>query len=151
MANPAADASVPPLVMTRTFDAPPERVFDAWLSGADLGQWIGPRGVRAEAQTLEARVGGRYRIVMHTPDGVNPAVGGVYRELKRPSRMVFTWVWEHEKHETLVTLTFKPVGKKTEMTLRHEGFAAVERRDSHNNGWTGSFDKLAEFLAGKKA
>ena len=34
----------------------------------------------------------------------------------------------------------------TDLTLRHEGFAAPERRDSHNNGWTGTLDKLAAYL-----
>ena len=48
--------------------------------------------------------------------------------------------------ETLVTVTFRDVGGKTEMTLLHERFANTEARDSHSHGWTGSFDKLAELL-----
>jgi Activator of Hsp90 ATPase homolog 1-like protein len=62
--------------------------------------------------------------------------------------LVFTWMWVHEAQETLVTLTFKAAGKGTEMTLQHTNFASAERRDSHNNGSTGSFDKSAEVLTG---
>jgi uncharacterized protein YndB with AHSA1/START domain len=56
------------LELSRHFDAPPEAVFDAWLQKS-WGEWAGPPGVRGEVVQLEPRVGGHYRIVMHTPDG----------------------------------------------------------------------------------
>jgi len=135
------------LELSRHFDAPPEAVFDAWLQKS-WGEWAGPPGVRGEVVQLEPRVGGRFRIVMHTPDGKELPVGGVYREIARPSRLVMTWKWEHEEQETLITLSFQPAAGGTNLTLRHENFAAVERRDSHKNGWTGTFDKLEAFLKG---
>ena len=133
------------LEITRHFDAPPERVFDAWLS-KDWGDWVGPPGIRGEVTQLESRVGGRYRIVMHRPDGTTLPVWGTYREIARPSKLVFSWKWEFEDADTIVTLTFKPSKGGTEMTLQHEGFTNTERRDSHNQGWTGTLDKLAAFL-----
>jgi uncharacterized protein YndB with AHSA1/START domain len=140
------------LVLSATFDASPEAVFDAWTDPEQLGKWIGPREVKAEAKLLEPRMGGRYRIAMHTPNGV-PVVEGTYREFSRPNRLAFTWAWQDEKggpgHEMMVMLTFKKVGDKTEMTLRQENFANAEARDHHNQGWNGSFEKLAEFLAKK--
>ena len=48
------------LEMTRHFDAPPERVFDAWLQKS-WGDWAGPPGVKGEVTLLEPRVGGRYQ------------------------------------------------------------------------------------------
>jgi len=141
------------LVISRTFDAPRERVFDAWLDAKIISQWIGPRGISAEAELLEPRVGGRYRIFMRGSDGTGPTVSGTYREIKRPERLVFTWAWEtahphgQAGYETLVTLTFRSVGAKTEMTMCHELFESKESRDSHNHGWNGSFDKLTEVLA----
>ncbi len=140
-----------PLVLTRTFDAPPQRVFGAWLDPAQIEKWIGPRGVRGETQLLEPRVGGRYRIQMRTPDGSDPVVSGVYREIVPPSRLVFTWTWEHERHEMLISVTFRAAGRETEMTLRQENFASAERRDSHGHGWTGSFDKLAEMYSNRES
>jgi uncharacterized protein YndB with AHSA1/START domain len=143
----AADSASTTLIMTRRFDAPPERVFNAWLDPKQLAQWMGPRGVQAEATRLDARVGGGYAITMHTPDKSNPQVNGTYKEITRYTRLVFTWVWTGDMQETLVTLTFKAVGKATEMTLEHTGFPNSDRRDRHNDGWTGSFDKLADLLA----
>jgi uncharacterized protein YndB with AHSA1/START domain len=137
------------LEITRRFEAPPERVFDAWLSRA-WGEWIGPANVRGEIISLEPKVGGQYRIVMHSQTNADIAVGGIYREIDRPRRLVFTWKWENGTDETIVTLTFKAAGNGTLMTMRHEGFSTAERRDSHNNGWTGTFDKLETHLAQEK-
>ncbi len=134
------------LEITRRFEAPPECVFDAWLSKA-WGSWIGPRTIRGEVTLLEPKVGGRYRIVMHRPDETTLAVEGVYREIERPTRLVLTWVWQDGSVETVITLSFRPAGTGTEMTIRHEGFSSAERRDSHVNGWNGSFEKLDALLA----
>lgn len=141
------------LIITRLFDAPRERVFDAWIDPKQISKWIGPRTVRPEARVLEPKVGGRYQIHMRREDGADgPIVGGVYREIKRPERLVFTWMWDpafpmaHAGHEMLITLTFRSVGAKTEMTLRQETFDSTESRDSHNQGWNASFDKLGEQL-----
>jgi len=141
-----AEITAPALLITRIFDASPERVFDAWLSES-MGAWIGPREIRGEVTLMEPKIGGRYTIVMHRADGSTLTVRGVYREIARPNKLVFTWGWEHEQKETLVTLSFRAVGGKTEMTMRHEGFPNDERRDGHNQGWNGSFDKLAAALA----
>jgi uncharacterized protein YndB with AHSA1/START domain len=149
----SADAGIK-LVLTHSFDAPRERVFDAWLDPRAIGKWIGPRVVKAEAKELDPKVGGRYRIHMKGADGSDgPVVTGTYREIVRPERLVFTWSWETAHphglagHETLVTLTFEEYQGKTKMTLRHERFESTESRDSHNQGWNASFEKLAEILA----
>ena len=135
------------LEISHDLDAAPERVFDAWLKKS-WGEWVGPPGVKGEVTELEARVGGKYRIVMHLPDGGELSVGGTYKEITRPSRIVMSWKWSHEDQETLITLSFKPKGNGTQLSLRHEGFANKERRDSHSNGWSGTMEKLQKFLAG---
>jgi uncharacterized protein YndB with AHSA1/START domain len=134
------------LELSRRFEATPERVFDAWLDKS-WGEWVGPPGVHGEVVQLVPKVGGRYRVVMHLPSGDTLTVGGVYKEISRPNRLVMSWKWEHEEQDTLITLTFRADGKGTVLTIHHQGFAAPERRDSHNNGWTGTLDKLEKFLA----
>jgi uncharacterized protein YndB with AHSA1/START domain len=132
------------LEMTRVFDAPPERVFDAWLDKS-WGEWVGPPGVKGEVTQLQPKVGGSYCIIMHRESG-DLTVGGTYKEIVRPSRLVMSWTWDGEEVNTLITLTFKPKGKGTELHMRHEGFSSAERRDGHNFGWTGTFDKLATYF-----
>jgi glutathione S-transferase len=133
------------LEITRIIDAAPERVFDAWLQKS-WGEWAGPPGVKGEVIQLEPKVGGRYQIVMHRPDGGTLTVGGIYKEITRPTRLVMSWKWQHEDVDTLITLSFRPKGKGTEIQIRHEGFANAERRDGHNAGWNGTLDKLGTFL-----
>lgn len=146
----AAEAFV--LVVSHSFEASREAVFDAWLDATQLAKWMGPHGVRAEIDIIEPEVGGGYRIIMHPESGGTPTAGGIYREISRPDRLVFSWSWENAHPdgsagvETIVTVKFEEEGAKTKMTLRQEGFESKESRDSHEHGWTGSFEKLAEAL-----
>ena len=147
-----AEAEALLLIVSHNFEAPRENVFDAWLEAKQLANWMGPRGVRAEIDLIEPRVGGRYRIIMHPESGGTPTVSGVYCEISRPDRLVFTWTWENAHPdgsagvETIVTVSFEEDGGVTTMTLRHEGLESKESRDSHEHGWSGSFEKLSEAL-----
>ena len=150
------------LTITRRFQASPEAVFRAWTDPVQLARWMGPRQVQARVDLLEARVGGAYRISFTKEDGSRLAVGGIFRELAPPRRLVMSWVWEAGDagatscsgdepcppgHETLITVALKEVGTKTEMTLTHERLPSASVRDGHAMGWNGGFDKLAELLA----
>ena len=104
----------------------------------------------------DARVGGKYRIQVQKDDGEFFTSVGVYREVKPPERLVFTWAFEKdgsgeefgevEPPEMLVTLEFKARGKQTELILTHEKFASVESRDRHEQGWTRCLGSLGKFL-----
>jgi len=135
------------LEMTRTFNAPPARVFACFTNKEEWSGWAGSRENPGEVTLLEPRVGGRYRMVMRRPDGVEMAVGGVFQVLEEPSRLAFTWKWEHGEDTTLITIFLRDAGGKTEMHFRHEGFASEDDRNNHNKGWAGALDKLEAFLA----
>jgi uncharacterized protein YndB with AHSA1/START domain len=98
--------------------------------------------------TIDLRVGGRYRIVMHGPDGEVHRVGGVYREVVREKKLVYTWAWESTpERESIVTVEFRPHGDATELVLTHQRFADTEARDRHQQGWGGCLDRFARYLA----
>ncbi len=137
------------LEISRRFDAPPERVYDAWL-GASWGEWLGPAGTRCEKVSGESRVGSRYAIAVIRPDGSTSEISGAYLEMDRPKKLAFTWLGCDGRAESVVTLTFEPDGAGTLMKFRQEGFDSAELRDGHNSGWNGegaSFDRLDAFLA----
>jgi uncharacterized protein YndB with AHSA1/START domain len=156
----AADAGFT-LTLTRLLDAPPLTLYRAWTDAGELARWLGPPGVEAEILEMDARVGGRYRIAMHRPDGGVTSVFGTYREMTPGERLSFTWEWEKKDlacqpgaaggspmaGATLVTVTFRAQGRRTEMTLHQGRLATAEARDSHAHGWTGSFERLAARLA----
>lgn len=133
----------PSLTLKRRLLASPELVYAAWTDPPQLVHWFGPAGAQMLSAQTEARVGGRYRIMFRTPDGEGHEVGGVYREVVPNERLVFTWAWRTmPERESLVTVTFKPDGEGTILTLLHEQFFDEAARDRHEFGWTGALDKL---------
>ena len=88
---------------------------------------------------------------MRADDGSPHAVHGVYREIRRPERLVFTWVWEQGDMtgvETQVTLAFRALDEGAELSMTHEGLPSDSSRDLHEQGWGSSFECLAELLEG---
>jgi uncharacterized protein YndB with AHSA1/START domain len=112
---------------------------------------MGPEQFETPQAESDARVGGRYRFVMRSPDGAKHAVGGVYREVVANEKLVFTWAWDaapgDEAYESLVTVLFKPDGDGTLLTLTHEQLFDEESRVGHGKGWNGALDKLEKFVA----
>ena len=140
------------LEVSRLFNAPPVRVFDAWLNREKWRSWIGPVGLSCEVPLLEPRVGGRYRIIMRLTDGRVIPVAGIYQTIDAPTALAFTWGAESDPaHHTLITLTLGEKGAKTELCLRQDGFASVESRDIHIAGWNDALNKLAAYLATHEA
>ena len=106
------------------------------------------RRSQARAGQHDARVGGRYRLSFSKEDGEYYEVGGVYREVVPNQRLVFSWAWHSTpERESLVTVTLKPDGGGTLLTLHHEQLFDQAARDSHEQGWTSMLDNLERHLA----
>lgn len=141
--------------LTRVVSASPERVFAAWTDGKQMEQWFGPPGYTVTAVRFDARVDGKYELRMQPPEDSGPtrSIVGRFREVKSPSRLVFTWGWVDDTGnapddgESLVTVELRPHGDDTELRLMHERLGTEEARAAHRAGWTGSLEKLAGHLA----
>lgn len=147
----AVSATVPELVITRVFDAPRALVFAAWTEQEHLRNWEGaPMGYTVTTEESDIRVGGRFRVCMHAPDGTDHSLQGVYTEIVPPERLAFTHTWLRRDGtlgvETLVTLSFVAHGSRTEMTLRQTGLDTLASHAGHTRGWNSTFDRLAEYL-----
>ena len=131
------------LTMNRTLAAPAERVWRALTDPAALAAWFWPQRF-ATTTEVDLRAGGRYRI-----DGtaVGMAVSGEYVTVEPPNKLVFTWRWDGEPDETLVTIELTPVAAGTELALRHERFTDDATRDSHAQGWHDCLDRLPAYLS----
>jgi uncharacterized protein YndB with AHSA1/START domain len=140
---------MPDLEITRVFDAPRELVFAAWSEPDRLASWLGPHGFTGCAVTLDPRPGGRWRACIRSPEGEEHWMHGVYREVSAPERLAFTFAWESQGFETLVTIGLADLDGKTEMTFAQTGFPTAAERDGHHDGWTSSFDDLTGFIRGK--
>jgi uncharacterized protein YndB with AHSA1/START domain len=147
----AADAGPvtrPSLTIKRRLNAPPAKVYAAWTNPQKMTRWFGPANARIGSvqAEIDARIGGRFRISFSTDDEYYEA-GGVYREVVPNQRLVFSWAWHSTpERESQVTISLKPDGDGTLLTLHHEQFFDSAARDGHERGWTGMLDNLEKYI-----
>lgn len=139
------------LRLSRDLDAPRQLVYDVWTRPEHLKHWQGaPKGMTVSNVLSDLRPGGRFKLCMTGGDGVEHWLQGEYREVAPPERLVFTHCWLDQSGqpgpETLVTVTFEPVGSGTRLTLVQSGFSSAGSREGHRGGWTSTLDRLEEYL-----
>jgi uncharacterized protein YndB with AHSA1/START domain len=147
------------LVMTREFDAPRKLVYDAHTKPDLVRQWLlGPPGWTMPVCDMDVRVGGTYRWVWRKETGGSEmGMGGVYREVKAPERLVSTERFDEAWYpgESLNTLVLIEQGGRTTLTqtMRYESPAAREAviKSGMEKGVEASYDRLAELLAASAA
>ena len=142
----------------RTFAAPIEKAFQAWIDPKKMTHWFarGPHMKQpAKVIIAEAQTGGRYMVEVECPPDEHEGdtkvfrIQGTYREIRPPEKLVFTWWWEGaDFKESLITVEFRKLGQSnfTEITLTHELLPEKER-EGHRKGWEGCFDMLEKTLA----
>ena len=158
----------PRFTITRAFNAPRARVWDAWTKPEALAQWFGPKGSSSTLLAFDLRPGGEWRGRMEMPDGGVMYSKFVFREIKPMSRLV--WVHgfadaqgkrirapfaEQFPLEMLTSVLFANEGEGTWIELSWTPLNATPEEEaffasmmaSMNGGWSGSFEQLDEFLA----
>ena len=168
----ATEAKTADFVITRVFDAPRELVWQAFADPERMKHWFGPKGSTIVSSKMDLRVGGIYHGAMRNPDGQVMWAKFVYREVSPPVRLSWVHSFSDDKGgltrhplsvswplELLTTVTFEEApGGKTKLTLQWTPINATEEerktfaaaRDSMQGGWTGTFERLADYLAGAK-
>jgi uncharacterized protein YndB with AHSA1/START domain len=146
------------VVMTRSFAASRERVFDAWTKPELLRRWFGGQGFTIPECEIDLRPGGRYRWVMQR-DAMRIVMKGAYREVARPERLVTTQEWEgfedvgwRAEDETINTMVLTELdgGTLWTATVRYASRAVRDAAFSDPNqqgGMNQGFAKLDEILA----
>jgi uncharacterized protein YndB with AHSA1/START domain len=133
--------------LSRHFEAPPERLFDAWLDPAIAGRWLftSPTSESHHVES-DARVGGRWKITDRR-EGTDYTAIGAYEEIDRPRRLVFTFGMPQFSEEMArVTVEIEPQGAGSLLSLTHESVPA-EHAAATEKGWAGMFDALRLALA----
>ncbi len=147
------------LIITRVFDLPVNKVWDAFTKPEECKKWWGPKGYTCPSASIDLKVGGKYLHCMRSPEGVDMWSTGTYKEIIPQKKLVCTDSFSDEKGniipaadlnmpgnwplELLVTLTFEEVNGKTKMTLDHKGLPPEILEDCEK-GWQQCFDKLEE-------
>ena len=159
---------VKPFVISRALGAPREKVWKAWTERDRLLQWFGPRGFKMTTAKLDLRPGGTFHYCLRTPDGKEMWGKFVYREISAPERIVLVNSFSDEKGgltrhpmsptwplEMLSTTTLTEQNSKTKLTIEWSPLNPTEEErqtfdgahDGMKQGWSGTMDQLAEYLA----
>jgi uncharacterized protein YndB with AHSA1/START domain len=141
-------------LITRVFDAPRKLVFQAWTEPKHLAQWWGPRNFTNPVCELDLRPGGAIHVVMRAPNGVDYPMGGNFREIVAPERLVLTTGALDEKgklmFEFLHTLSFVEQKGKTTLTIHSRVISKTADADKYIGGFeagmTQSLERLASLL-----
>jgi uncharacterized protein YndB with AHSA1/START domain len=156
-----------PFEISRVYDAPRAKVWQAWTEPSRLKQWWGPRGFKVHTAKVDLRPGGTYLYGMTAPDGSDMWGKFVYREIKAPEKLVFVvsfsdaqggvtrhpWSPGWPKY-ILSTVEFSQQGPQTRVSVSwipHEATDEERRifdegRPSMTQGWGGTLDQLEAYL-----
>jgi uncharacterized protein YndB with AHSA1/START domain len=134
----------------RTFQAPAERVFDAWTSEEVMRRWWqAEHGWETSEAEVDLRVGGGVRVVMRDPESDREhGGGGKYTEIDPPIRLAFTWIWDGDTRRTLIELDFEEHDGATTVRFTHSGLWDEAAVRAHEGGWGRIFDNLGRTLEG---
>ena len=157
-----------PFEISRVYDAPRAKVWQAWTEPSRLKHWWGPRGFTVHTCKVDLRPGGTFLYGMKAPDGSDMWGKFVYREIKAPEKLVFVvsfsdpqgGVTRHPMSPDwpeyiLSTVEFSDLGGKTKVSIRwipHEASEAERKvfdagRPSMTQGWGGTLDQLEAYLS----
>ena len=138
----------PSLTIVRRIKASPAKVYAAWTKPELMARWWGPDAGPVLSAQADPRVGGRFRVVFQTLDGLTHDCRGEYREVIPERKLVFTWEWASTPEQrSLVTVDLRPVPGGAELVFTHAQFDDESIRDDHRRGWNGAFDKLEALFA----
>jgi uncharacterized protein YndB with AHSA1/START domain len=139
-------SKTPTVTVRRAIEASAEDLFDAWLDPDAIAQWMRPNGVDSTTAVVDARVGGGYEITMGLRSG--PLLHrGVYQEIDRPKRLVFTWSARGPlEPPSLVTVEFNRRGRLTEIVVTHEQLPGEGDVPAVNAGWSQAIERLVKLF-----
>jgi uncharacterized protein YndB with AHSA1/START domain len=158
-------------LINRTFEAPLETMFEMWVNPQHFSKWLAPKGFEMTFIKSDIRTGGRSFFYMSNSSSSGQKMYGraEYLEVVRATRVVYTQQFCDEKEKvtrhpmnslwpetmlTTVTLSEEEPGRTrvTVMWQPHGSVTAAEvdafvkERGGMTQGWTGSFDKLEDYL-----
>jgi len=142
------------ILITRSFRAPRQLVFECLIQPERVQRWLlGPEGWSMPVCDIDFRVGGRFRYVWQHKDGRRMGMGGEYREIERPARIVHTELFDDDwtQGETVVTSRLTEADGRTTLaiTVLYSSMQARDgaRRSGMERGMAVGFDRLAAILA----
>lgn len=142
------------ILITREFDAPPRLVYQAWTTPELVKRWWHAKRGRVTVVEIDLRVGGAWRYVMLTDDGVEVGFHGTYREIVPTERIVSTEVYEglpdgvtEAQAATMNTATFTGTDGRTTLALLVQATSKASRDAIIASGMEAGLQDALDLLA----
>ena len=130
----------------RVLRAPPERVFRAFVDPQAMVKWLPPNGFTAEVHSMDARVGGTYRMSFtNFSGGGSHSFGGRYVEIAEGERLRYTDAFDDPNlpGTMMTTIEFRKVAVGTDLSIVQEGIPEAIPVEMCYLGWQDSLKLLA--------
>ncbi|MEC7285528.1 MAG: SRPBCC domain-containing protein [Pseudomonadota bacterium] len=138
-----------------TLDASLPFVFAAFHEPEYLSEWFAPGDCSVTQLMIDFKEGGRYRIKMMDPSGIEMSLTGEYVTILANEQLSFSWAWEDDMEESVMTSVDIHFEKTEEGNVRlvliQQGFLNKQECDQHNYAWMSCLEKLAVLAAKKKS
>lgn len=137
------------LEVTRTVNAPIEKVFKAFIDPEEMKQWYVHRGLTIPEAETEVKIGGKYTVTMVEPNNEVHTAIGKFKEIDEPHKLVYSWNWKEYKMDvdSEITVLFEKIeDSKTKITLIHDFLPSEQSVKDHSEGWTMIMDHVVEYF-----
>lgn len=137
------------VTLHRVLKAPPERIYRAFLDPDAMSKWLPPHGFTGRVLSLDAHVGGRYRMTFtNFTTGNSHSFGGEYLELIPSTRIRHSDVFDDPNlpGSMQTTIDLREVSCGTEVHIVQEGIPAIIPTDGCYLGWQESLTLLAQLV-----
>ena len=138
-----------------TLDASLPFVFAAFHEPEYLSEWFAPGDCSVTQIMSDFKEGGRYRIKMMDPSGIEMSLTGEYVTILANEQLSFSWAWEDDMEESVMTsvdIHFEKTEQgNVRLVLIQQGFLNKQECDQHNYAWMSCLEKLAVLAAKKKS
>lgn len=139
------------LTIRKTFNAPVELVWDAWIKPDNIIQWWAPKGMQVSVIQHDFKVGGKWKFSMPMPDGNEFVSEGHYLEIVEFKKIVTSADFKPMTENVELHVIFEADGDKTnfEFSVIHqtEDYCKQQEKMGFYNGWGSAFVRLETLLS----
>ncbi len=141
-------------VVSRTLNFSVSKVFEAWTNPQLMNRWFNSAGHTLGRASSNLKVGGKFFMDYQKKSGDLLRIYGEYKEIKPLEKLVFTWIEDnhidefsfHRQYESLVTVSFRDLGTKTEIEVIHSQLSSADLMKDFEEGWTDCLRSIEEEL-----
>jgi len=139
----------------RTYDASPQRVFQAWADGEAKRNWFGPPELPVGAYSMDFREGGSEHMSINMPDGGAYSFDALYQDIVPGQRIVYTYDMHHDQQRisvSVATIEFTVDGPGTKLTVTEQGvyLDGLDSSAQREHGTNALMDALGSYVQSKE-